>query len=109
MANRLGIRIKKTSYFCILALIFISVFSPTYAFARDELKNTDPEKYYIVLDLNNQYGTVYEKDQNGKYEKIVRRFLCSSGKSGTGEIDPETGEKDIGMPTPTGIWRIDGR
>lgn len=107
--NRLGIIMKKTFYSSILALIFISVFSPTNAFARDELKNTDPEKYYIVLDINNQYGTVYEKDQNGEYKKIVRRFLCSSGKSGTGEVDPETGEEDIGMPTPAGVWRIGGR
>jgi SH3-like domain-containing protein len=109
MANRLGISIKRMVHFSILALILISIFLPTNVFARDELKNSDPEKYYIVLDLNNQYVTVYEKDQNGKYEKIVRRFLCSSGKSGTGEVDPETGEKDIGMPTPTGIWRIGGR
>lgn len=91
-----------------IAAVFLTLW-PTSAYARDELKNTDPEKYYIVLNLNNQYGTVYEKDQNGEYTKIVRRILCSSGKTGTGEIDPETGQKDIGSPTPTGIWRIGGR
>ena len=52
---------------------------------------------------------MFEKDDNGEYTKVVRRFICSSGKSGTGEIDPETGEKDIGLPTPSGIWKIGGR
>lgn len=92
-----------------IAVVVLLTLWPIPAYARDELKNTDPEKYYIVLDLNNQYGTVYEKDQNGEYTKIVRRFLCSSGKTGTGKIDPETGEEDVGTPTPTGIWRIGGR
>jgi lipoprotein-anchoring transpeptidase ErfK/SrfK/uncharacterized protein YgiM (DUF1202 family) len=92
-----------------IAVVVLLTLLPTPALARDELKNTDPEKYYIVLDLNNQYGTVYERDQNGEYTKIVRRFLCSSGKVGTGKIDPETGEEDVGTPTPTGVWRIGGR
>lgn len=109
MANRNGTRIKKIVHLGLLALLLISIFIPTNVLAGDELKNTDPEKYYIVLDLNNQYITVYEEDQNGEYEKIVRRFLCSSGQSGTGKVDPVTGEKDIGMPTPTGIWRMGGR
>ncbi len=85
------------------------VLAPRPALAFDELKNTDPDKYYILLDLKNQIVTVFEKDENGEYTKVVRRFICTSGKTGTGEIDPVTGEKDEGLPTPSGIWKIGGR
>ena len=78
---------------------------PTSAKAYDELKNTDPEKYYIVLDLKNEIVTVYEKDADGNYTKIVRRFLCSTGRTEVDESDPE----DTGTPTPVGIWKIGGR
>lgn len=91
-----------------LALIFVMgvVFVPRTSSAMDELKNTDPDKYYILLDLKNQFVTVYEKDEAGEYARIVRRFLCTTGSTEpTDELDPE----DIGTPTPTGIWKIDGR
>ncbi|MDO4572190.1 MAG: SH3 domain-containing protein [Clostridia bacterium] len=73
--------------------------------AQDELKNTDPERYYILLDLNNQIVTVFERDEAGEYTRIVRRFLCTSGRT---EVDPEDPE-DAGTPTPRGVWKIGGR
>ena len=37
------------------AALFLAVFliAPHTAYARDELKNNDPDKYYILLDLKN--------------------------------------------------------
>ncbi len=93
---------------CVLALIAVllgSALFPGIAYARDELKNTDPDKYYILLDLKNQYVTVFEKDENGEYTKVVRRFICTSGRT---ELDPEDPE-DKGTPTPKGIYKIGGR
>ena len=75
------------------------------ASARDELKNTDPEKYYILLDLNNQIVTVYEKDEAGEYTRIVRRMICTTGNT---EIDPLDLEA-VATPTPRGIWKIGSR
>ena len=92
--------------FCLfLALLVTLAVLPATAFARDALKNTDPDKYYILLDTKNQVVTVYEKDEFGEYTRIVRRFLCSSGRT---EIDPEIPD-DQGTPTPRGIWKIGGR
>ena len=51
---------------------------PRPAAAKDELKNTDPEKYYILLDLKNQIVTVYERDENGKVY-VAEPFLCMVG------------------------------
>ncbi len=87
----------------IFALV-IFLFAPA-AYARDELKNTDPDKYYILLDLNNQVVTVYEKDDAGEYTRIVRRFICTSGRTSPDPDDPE----DKGTPTPRGVWKIGGR
>ena len=99
----------KRSIFRLLSvlLVFVTLFSlfPVQAFAYDELKNTDPDKYYILLDLKNQIVTVFEKDENGEYTKIVRCFTCTSGRT---EIDPNDPE-DKGTPTPKGIWKIGGR
>ena len=94
---------KKIITFLLVAMILLT---PQTVFARDLLKNEDPDKYYILLDLKNQIITVFEKDSEGEYTKIVRRFLCSSG-SNTPD-DPEDPE-DIGTPTPTGIYKIGGR
>lgn len=91
---------------CLLcALIAALVIFPRSAYARDELKNTDPEKYYILLDTVNQIVTVYEKDDEGEYTRIVRRFLCSTGRTELNTKDP----KDVATPTPSGIWKIGGR
>ena len=99
---------KKTikTLLLILSCTFCVLILPRGAQAKDELKNTDPEKYYIVLDLNNQIVTVYEKDDNGEYTRIVRQFICSSGKASS---ESEEGESTEGTPTPVGVWRIGGR
>lgn len=89
----------------LLAALLLTLF-PTAALARDELKNTDPDRYYIVLDIRNQIVFVYEKDDQGEYTRVVRCFLCSSGR--TEPKDPEDPE-DQGTPTPTGVWRIGAR
>ena len=106
LPHRRGPAIKR---YCslLLAAVFLLAFAafPRSAAAKDELKNTDPEKYYILLDLKNQIVTVYERDENGEYTKIVRQFLCSTGRT---EIDPEVPD-DVGTPTPRGIYKIGGR
>lgn len=86
---------------CLLALLC----APGRTNAQDELKNDDPDKYYILLDLRNQIVTVFERDADGEYAKVVRRFLCASGRSDVDEADPE----DEATPTPRGIWKIGGR
>ena len=98
--KRFGIRSLATLLTVITVLCI-----PLSAHAYDELKNTDPEKYYILLDLKNEIVTVFEKDANGEYTRIVRRFLCSTGRTEVDENDPE----DEGTPTPVGIWKIGGR
>jgi SH3-like domain-containing protein len=96
----------KRKILCIVVVVLlIAMLFPSTIFARDELKNTDPQKYYILLDLKNQIVTVYEKDSAGEYTKIVRCFLCSSGRT---KLDPEDPE-DKGTPTPKGIWKIGAR
>ena len=91
----------------VLVLVLTLAVFPVGALAKDDLKNTDPEKYYLVLDLKNQIVTVYLKNETGEYTDadIVRRFLCSSGSNKPKTADP----LDIGSPTPTGIWKIGGR
>ena len=85
--------------------LFSVLLIPSRAHAQDELKNNDPDKYYILLDLRNQIVTVFERDESGAYTKVVRRFLCSSGRTDVDEADPE----DEATPTPRGIWKIGGR
>ena len=98
--------IKRFLFLLVVAIMLCGiVFAPHPALAYDELKNTDPDKYYILLDLKNQIGTVFEKDENGEYTKVVRRFICTSGRT---EIDPLIPE-DKGTPTTKGIWKIGGR
>lgn len=99
--------IKKSIVIMLAAIMLLSVFAalPRQALAYDELKNTDPDKYYILLDLKNQIVTVFEKDANGEYTKVVRRFICTSGRTELDPLDPE----DQGTPTPKGIWKIGGR
>ena len=87
------------------ALGVLALLPASPAFARDALLNDDPEKYYIVLDLTNQIVTVYERDESGEYTDIVRRFLCTTGRTEVDEEDPD----DVGTPTPRGIWKIGGR
>ena len=85
--------------------LFVLLFVPGRARAMDKLKNEDPDKYYILLDTKNEIVTVFERDETGQYTRIVRRFLCSSGRTDVDETDPE----DEATPTPRGIWKIGGR
>ncbi len=94
----------RRSFAAVLAVILLAGLAPT-AFALDELKNTDPEKYYIVLDLGNQVVTVYEKDALGEYTKIVRRFICTSGSTQVDPLDPES----VATPTPRGVYKMGAR
>lgn len=93
---------KKRMLCSLMAIITVLVSLPASAFARDEMKNTDPDKYYVLLDVRNQFVTVYEKDDQGEYSKVVRRFLCTTGKTKpSGE-----GEENKATPTPAGRFRI---
>jgi hypothetical protein len=97
---------RKAGVLLVAAVCFAAVLlAPGNARAMDELKNDDPDKYYILLDLRNHIVTVYERDENGEYTKIVRQFLCASGRTEVDETDPE----DEATPTPRGIWKIGGR
>ena len=96
---------KRTISTLLLATIFLSLLLPITASARDELKNTDPTKYYILLDLRNQFVTVFEKDAQGEYTKVVRRMICTTGRTNVNSDDPE----DVATPTPRGVYKIGGR
>jgi len=96
---------KKILILIVAVIMTVAVISPRAAYAYDELKNTDPDKYYILLDLNNQFVTVFEKDDEGEYTKVVRRFICTTGRT---RVDPEDPD-DRGTPTPRGIYKIGGR
>lgn len=52
-----------------------------------EFKDADEEyarthRYCVGVNRKQNVVTVYEKDENGKYTKPVRAFLCSCGKAG---------------------------
>ena len=96
---------KKYLSFLMSFLLLFAALLPGKAFARDELKNTDPDKYYILLDCKNQIVTVYERDDEGEYTRIVRRMACTSGRTEVDETNPE----DVATPTPAGIWKIGAR
>lgn len=86
----------------LLAAVAIAMLPPGAALGRDEMQNNDPDKYYIVLNTANQVVTVYQKDDDGEYTRIVRRFPCTSGKTKPKGSDPAS-------PTPSGTWKIGGR
>ena len=50
--------------------------------------------YRLEVDVTNQVVSAYEKDKDGKYTKLVRQMICSTGKSST--------------PTPLGSFAIPG-
>lgn len=96
---------KRLILLALLAVTICSAVSINPAYAYDELKNTDPDKYYVLLDLKNQYITVFERDENGEYTKVVRRFICTTGRTEVDETDPE----DEATPTPSGKFKMGGR
>ena len=69
-------------------LLAAAMLLPAPAFARDEMQNTDPDKYYIEVDTGNQVVTVFQKDDDGEYTRIVRRFVCTTGKTRDTETEP---------------------
>ncbi len=85
-------RWKRCTIFCLGILV---LFSAVSALARDELKNNDIDRYYLYLNIPNQVLTVYGRDDEGEYTRIVRRMLCTSGADLT--------------PTPTGTYRLGGK
>jgi len=96
---------RALSIICAVLVLCSVLLVPGRAQAKDDLLNDDPDKYYILLDLRNEIVTVFERDNHGEYTKVVRRFLCSSGRTDVDEEDPE----DEATPTPRGIWKIGGR
>ncbi len=55
-------------------------------------QNTDPELYLVELDLTNQVGAVYMRDEFGGYGNMIRQFLITSG--------------DEENSTPTGTFKL---
>ncbi len=55
-------------------------------------QNTDPDLYLVELDLTNQVGAVYMRDESGSYGNVVRQFLITSG--------------DEENSTPTGTFKL---
>ncbi len=95
-------KLRNLLFLVLLLSVFIA--SPN-AYALDEVKNTDPDKYYVLLDVKSQIVTVYEQDENGEYTRIVRRMVCTSGQLEDDPIDPE----DLATPTPRGVWKVGAR
>ncbi len=50
--------------------------------------------YRLEVDVTNQVVSVYEKDNNGDYTKLIRQMICSTGKPST--------------PTPKGSFTLPG-
>ena len=96
---------KQIRVFLFMVVLVIVILFPMTVHGMDELKNTDPDRFYVLLDLKNQFVTVFERDADGAYTKVVRRFICTSGRTEVNPNDPE----DQGTPTPTGIWKMGGR
>lgn len=66
----------------LLAAMAVLMLLPGAAFARDEMQNNDPNKYYIVLDTTNQVVTVYQEGRRRRVtRRFVRRFVCTTGKT----------------------------
>lgn len=94
--------IRNTLKKAMTLLLAMAMLMPASAYARDELQNADPDKYYIEVDTGNQVVTVYQRDDDGEYTRIVRRFVCTTGKlSGTADSPAS--------PTPTGKWKMGAR
>lgn len=54
--------------------------------------NNDPEKFRCVVDLKNQCVFIYEKDESGQYNKLVREMIASCGTAQN--------------PTPVGTFKM---
>ncbi len=63
---------------------------------KEKAKETQekPLPYRIQIDVTNQVVTVFGRDKNGKYTKVVRQMICSTGTDAT--------------PTPLGTFTMPG-
>jgi len=52
-------------------------------------------KYALTVDVTNQAVLAYEMDENGKYTKLVRKMICSTGT--------------VATPSDVGDWVLNGR
>ena len=50
-----------------------------YEKLKSENKVSSSSKYYIKVNYGAQVVTVYTKDSNGKYTKVVKNMVCSTG------------------------------
>lgn len=87
----------------IAIILAAAILLPGAAFAKDELQNYDHDKYLVEVDVSNQVVTVYQKDDDGEFTRIVRRFVCTTGQTQDKGID------DPASPTPTGKWKAGTR
>lgn len=89
-----------------LTIALLILFSGTPAvFALDLYRNTDASKYFMSLDLSPQVLTIYTKDSSGKFTKIVRQCLTTSGRTRPKDIeDPESKSAH----TPQGTFKLGG-
>ncbi len=80
----------------ILSIVMLAAFAaPAYAdiIQMDiPYQNTDPGLYLVELDLTNQVGAVYMRDELGGYSNMIRQFLITSG--------------DEENSTPTGTFKL---
>ncbi|MEZ4509158.1 MAG: SH3 domain-containing protein [Eubacteriales bacterium] len=97
------------SIFIAVVTLFSVMLVPGRAQAQDELKNTDPDKYYILLDLRNQIVTVFERE-NGEYIKVVRRFLLRRRtgyrRGGPGGCGNAHAARHLGKIGGRAVWQV---
>lgn len=72
--------------------IMMSMTVSSFAFDKVIYANADPYLYQIELDLVNKVVTVFERDNKGKYTKIAKQFICTTGTNET--------------PTPSGSFKL---
>ncbi len=86
---------KKLSALVLAVVMLAAIACPASAdiiYMDIPYQNTDPELYQVELDLTNQVGAVYMRDEFGGYSNIVRQFLITSG--------------DAENSTPTGTFKL---
>ncbi len=80
---RMFVKNKKllSRFFALLmaCMSLVTLSSNAFAFSKVVYANADPWKYFVELDLTNKITTVYEKDSKGKYSKIAKQFISTTG------------------------------
>lgn len=99
---------------CVLIFVLLAILCciPTFALARDSKTNTDAmvtitkeyddsaetdtePQYMLKVDIAKQVVYAYGKDSKGAFTKLVRKMICSTGKTAS--------------PTPSGNFRTGTR